>query len=210
MTDPPPRASRCGMPILQHRNTDLRLTSWTRCHASSDVSRTEASSFGEIPALLKRMSMPPNRATVSSYMRVTSASLVTSAWTYMPPISPVVCSPASSARSTTHTSAPSSANRTAVSRPMPLAPPVMTATLPARRAAMGSPLRRDEHGLDLGVVLQRVGSELAPTPDCLKPPNGVCTRTELLELTDRLPDSTPRATRSARPESRVQIEPERP
>ena len=54
------------MPCLQHRNTDLRLTSCTRCHASSDVSSTDASSGGEMPALLKSTSMRPNFACVRS------------------------------------------------------------------------------------------------------------------------------------------------
>ncbi len=49
-----------------------------------------------------------------------------------------------------------------------------------------------------------------PKPDCLKPPNGVETRTELFELTERTPVSSARATRSARAPSRVQIEPESP
>ena len=49
-----------------------------------------------------------------------------------------------------------------------------------------------------------------PKPDCFIPPNGVETRTELFELTDRTPASTARATRSARAPSRVQIEPESP
>ncbi len=49
-----------------------------------------------------------------------------------------------------------------------------------------------------------------PKPDCLKPPNGVATRTELFELTESTPASTARATRSARAPSRVQIEPESP
>src|SRR6476619_1399549 len=54
------------------------------------------------------------------------------------------------------------------------------------------------------------GPSSRPSPDCLKPPNGVEYRTEECELTERLPDSTPRATRSARPTSRVQIDPDRP
>ena len=41
----------------------------------------------------------------------------------------------------------------------------------------------------------------------MKPPNGVWYRTDECELTERLPLSTPRATRNARPTSRVQIEP---
>ena len=42
------------------------------------------------------------------------------------------------------------------------------------------------------------------------PPNGVCTRTELFELTDSTPVSSARATRRARAPSRVQIDPDRP
>src|SRR5205807_4204102 len=52
ITDPPPRSSRCGMPCLQHRYTPFVLTSCTRCQASGSVSRIDASSAGEIPALL--------------------------------------------------------------------------------------------------------------------------------------------------------------
>jgi hypothetical protein len=44
----------------------------------------------------------------------------------------------------------------------------------------------------------------------LKPPNGVQYRTEECEFTDRLPLSTARATRMARPTSLVQIEPDSP
>jgi hypothetical protein len=47
-------------------------------------------------------------------------------------------------------------------------------------------------------------------PDCLKPPNGVVTRTEVFELTESVPASSARATRRALAPSRVQIEPERP
>ena len=52
ITEPPPRSSRYGMPCLQQRKTPFVLTSWTRCHASTLVSRTDASSPGEMPALL--------------------------------------------------------------------------------------------------------------------------------------------------------------
>jgi hypothetical protein len=44
----------------------------------------------------------------------------------------------------------------------------------------------------------------------LTPPNGVQYRTDELEFTLRLPVSTPRDTRIARPRSLVQIEPDRP
>ena len=54
MTEPPPVSSRCGIPCLQHRKTDLRLTSCTRCHASSEVSSTEASSSGGDPGVVEQ------------------------------------------------------------------------------------------------------------------------------------------------------------
>ena len=47
-------------------------------------------------------------------------------------------------------------------------------------------------------------------PERLKPPKGVQYRTDEWLFTDRLPASIPRAARSARPTSRVQIEPESP
>src|SRR3954467_15186306 len=52
ITEPPPRSSRYGIPYLQQRKTPFVFTSWTRCHASTDVSRIDASSAGEMPALL--------------------------------------------------------------------------------------------------------------------------------------------------------------
>ena len=60
MTDPPPLSSRCGMPCLQHRKTLRRLVACTRSQASRPVSSTEASSVGEMPALLKSTSMRPS------------------------------------------------------------------------------------------------------------------------------------------------------
>ena len=52
ITLPPPRSSRWGMPCLQQRNTPLVFTACTRSHASTLVSRIDASSSGEMPALL--------------------------------------------------------------------------------------------------------------------------------------------------------------
>src|SRR5687767_10593555 len=47
-------------------------------------------------------------------------------------------------------------------------------------------------------------------PDCLKPPKGVDTRTEVLELIETTPDSIARAVRTAFAPSRVHTEPESP
>ncbi len=52
ITEPPPRARRYGMPCLQQRKTPFVFTACTRSQASTPVSSTEASSLGEIPALL--------------------------------------------------------------------------------------------------------------------------------------------------------------
>ncbi len=68
MTEPrsgPSLRSSSGMPCLQQRKTLRRLTDWTRSQASSVVSRTEPSSFGEMPALLNRTSIRPKRSRAS-------------------------------------------------------------------------------------------------------------------------------------------------
>ncbi|CFS51580.1 Uncharacterised protein [Mycobacterium tuberculosis] len=43
----------------QHKYTDFRLTSCTRCHAASSVFSIRLSSGGEMPALLNAISMRP-------------------------------------------------------------------------------------------------------------------------------------------------------
>src|SRR5918995_3919711 len=90
----------------------------------------------------------------------------------MPSTSDAVSLPGSSARSATHTLAPSSAKRRAVSRPMPLAAPVMTATLPSRRPGISGLLRGDVDVLHLGVVVESVRAELAPDAGLLHPAEG--------------------------------------
>src|SRR4051812_16548578 len=154
ITEPPPASSRWGIPCLQHRKTDLRLTSCTRCHASSDVSSTEPSSVGEIPALLKSTSTRPSSARTRAYMSRTAASSVTSTWSESSPGAPA-------ARSTPATRAPSRANASALAEPIPPDAPVITQTLPSRRRANSAPLGRVVHRLRLAVMLDRVRAELA-------------------------------------------------
>src|SRR5918997_5694683 len=96
----------------------------------------------------------------------------------MPSMSEAVSCPGSSARSATHTRAPSSAKRRAVSRPMPLAAPVITATLPSRRMLVV--LRGQVDVLYFGVVVEGVRTELASdsrlfeaTEGCADPDGGV-------------------------------------
>src|SRR5215212_4530913 len=92
----------------------------------------------------------------------------------MPSTLSAVSLPGSSARSATQTRAPSSAKRFAVSRPMPLAPPVMTATFPSRRPGMSALLRGDVDVLYLGVVVEGVRTELAPDAGLLHPAERRC------------------------------------
>src|SRR5215208_2245872 len=79
----------------------------------------------------------------------------------MPSISEAVSCPGSSARSATQTLAPSSAKRRAVSRPMPPAPPVTTATFPCRRPGISGLLRGQIDVLYLRVVVEGVRAELS-------------------------------------------------
>src|SRR5215217_1817676 len=92
----------------------------------------------------------------------------------MPSISEAVSCPGSSARSAMQTLAASSAKRLAVSRPMPPAPPVTTATLPLRRPGMLILLRGHEDVFYLGVVVQGVRAELAPHARLLHPAKRCC------------------------------------
>src|SRR5215212_8037641 len=62
--------------------------------------------------------------------------------------------------------------RRAVSRPMPPAAPVMTATFPLRRPAISVLLRGEVDVLYLGVIVERVRAELASDAGLLHPPKG--------------------------------------
>jgi len=89
-----------------------------------------------MPALLTRMSSLPNAATAACTAACQSLSLVTSiltkrAWPPALVMWSTTSRPSASSRSATTTFAPSCAKIVASLRPMPLAPPVMSATLPA-------------------------------------------------------------------------------
>src|SRR5215208_947124 len=88
----------------------------------------------------------------------------------MPSTSEAVSFPGSSTRSAMHTRAPSSAKRRAVSRPMPPAPPVTTATFPSRRPGISVLLRGQVDVLYFGVVVECVRAQFAPYPGLLHPP----------------------------------------
>src|ERR671913_2237306 len=90
----------------------------------------------------------------------------------MPSISEAVSCPGSSARSATHTRAPSSAKRRTVSRPMPPAPPVTTATFPSRRPGISVLLRGQVDVLYLRVVVEGVRAELSSDAGLLETAEG--------------------------------------
>src|SRR5215210_9324179 len=89
----------------------------------------------------------------------------------MPSTSEAVSCPGSSARSAMQTRAPSSAKRRAVSRPMPPAPPVTTATFPSRRPGI-SVLRGQVDVLYLRVVVEGVRAELTSDAGLLETAEG--------------------------------------
>src|SRR6266704_692073 len=183
ITDPLPCRCMYGITCLQHRYTEVRLTSWTRRQASRPVVSTESSSGGEMPALLNATSTRPCRAVTDSYICCTSSSLDTSAAMNMPSVSAATALPAASSMSTATTLAPSAASLRALARPMPLPAPVMTATRSCKRCMVrltprclsirainrGLSIGGDKDGHDLGEGVRRVGPELAAQAGLLEP-----------------------------------------
>ena len=119
------------------------------CQSASVVSSTGAAEA--MPALEMQMSTPPNFQALSRKPAITASSRVTSTQAAGDDVGAVflacssVSAPASASRSMSQstTQAPSSMSRRAVARPMPPAPPVISATRPAS----GFRLR---HALQLG------------------------------------------------------------
>ena len=115
---------------------------------TSSIGR-HSSGFASMPlrmkmaALFTRMWTAPNAATASAAIRVTLGSSETSVCTKSArPPAFLICSwasrPVASSRSAITTAAPSSANNSAVARPIPAPAPVMTATFPFKRFMAGS------------------------------------------------------------------------
>src|SRR6478672_3115418 len=96
-----------------------------------------------MPALLNRTSYRPWRSTPAATARATASSSVTSATALdacSAPSSPTAASSLPSSIPTRCTRAPSTTNSRAVARPIPLSPPVISATLSSSRA-IAPPLR---------------------------------------------------------------------
>src|SRR5437763_1170621 len=103
-----------------------------------------------MPALLTRTPIPPPRSITSAVAAVTAAASVTSTFWKVPALSLL------SWTSQTATRAPAAANRRAVARPMPVAPPVTMTTRPVKAALPA--LGRPGGGLGRGGLLLLAGA----------------------------------------------------
>src|SRR5258708_6802556 len=132
----------CGTSALLLRNTPVRLISSTCFQSARGYSQVVV--LGPvIPALQTRTSTRPRSRTVSSRARHTSVSSLTSTrrvWV-CPPIAFAPAASALSSRSHRLTRAPEAARRCAIAKPMPAAPPVMTALRPFRSSWFIDPPR---------------------------------------------------------------------
>src|SRR5262245_13867809 len=123
---------------LQVRKTDFVLTAKVRSQSSSVLLVKGIPGGPAAPALFTRISILPNVSRVRSIMVFTSAALVTSVFRAntlrpSPFTSPATFSAFSTWISGMAMSAPSRAIASAIPRPIPLPPPVTTATFPASR-----------------------------------------------------------------------------
>src|SRR5437762_6746089 len=133
---PPPHFRNSGNTALDIRNGPFTLTVITRSHSSSLIPSTVDTC--SVPALFTSTFTRPNRSTVpftarsTSRARLTSHSIANPApsrlWTSL-----ITCRSFSRRRPATATLAPSRANARAIARPIPVPPPVMSATLPESR-----------------------------------------------------------------------------
>src|SRR6266849_1129362 len=132
------RSMKYGVIALQVRKTDFVLTVKVRSQSSSLLFVNGMPGGPAAPALLTRMSILPNVSRVRSTIVLTSAALVTSVFMARtlrpsPLTSPATFSAFSTWMSGIATSAPSRAIASTMPRPIPLPPPVTTATLPSSR-----------------------------------------------------------------------------
>src|SRR5262245_52455704 len=132
--DPPPARRRAGMAALVPRKTPLAFTSITRSHSAAVVSSSRPAP--PTPALLTSTSSFPKRRSAVATARSQSLSLVTSSLTNTasPPLAPIpaaTAAPSASRMSPMTIRAPSCAKSRASTAPIPRAPPLIRATLPA-------------------------------------------------------------------------------
>src|SRR5262249_54170839 len=131
---PPPASRIAGTPCFMPRNTPLAFTPMSASNAAVLV--MSGSKVPLIPALLTSRSSFPNAETVAATAACQSDSLVTSSFTNRawPPAAAIFSTTwraSNSSTSATTTRAPSRAKIVASLCPIPLAPPVISATFPA-------------------------------------------------------------------------------
>src|SRR5438552_4513708 len=163
-----------GAIALHVRNTDFVLTAKARSQSSSVLFVNGMPGVDPAPALLTRMSIFPSVSRVRSIMALTSAELVTSAFiaTTLRPsalTSPATFSAFSTWMSGIAMSAPSRAIASRMPRPMPLPPPVTTATLPASRMRSPSIYNRCPGGTHDSTPAQKPQLVRAQRPRRLRP-----------------------------------------
>src|SRR5579864_2989902 len=143
MMTPPPALRNTGTTAWQPRNTPLTLTAKARSNSSSPISSIGLLMW-VVPALLTRMSRPPNADSVSATAAAKSAFLVTSQAIAMAllPMARAAAFAASTLMSASVTRAPSRAKVSAMHLPMPDPAPVTRAVLPSRRIFL-APSRHD-------------------------------------------------------------------
>ncbi len=133
---PPPHFRNSGSTARDTRNGPFTFTVITRSHSSSLIPSTVDTC--SVPALFTSTFSRPNRSTVPLTARSMSRALVTSHsianpappcfWTSL-----ITSRSFSNRRPATATLAPSRANASAIARPIPVPPPVISATLPESR-----------------------------------------------------------------------------
>ena len=144
------------------------------------VTRMESSSGGEIPALLNAMSIRPKALSVASYIAATSSSAVTSAWMNRPPTSSAAALPGLAVEVDDGDLGPLGGQPAGGGQP-DAAPGPGDDGDPVQQALHGSVMPRllSHSSVAMKTFLVSVNASRAsgpssrPSPDCLKPPNGV-------------------------------------
>jgi hypothetical protein len=130
MTRPNPRLIIGGIRARQSRKALVRFTESIRSQTSSVV--RSKGMLSEAPALLTSTSTWSSRARSSSSPAAMEARSVTSMRRAKPRVAAATSSISAWVLPVTTTRAPPSVKRSAIARPMPRPPPVMSASLPSR------------------------------------------------------------------------------
>src|SRR6266851_640988 len=169
---PPPHFRNSFSAARDIRNGPFTFTIITRSHSSSVMLSTVETCSA--PALFTSTFSRPNCLTVSRTARSTSLSRVTSHSTAeaLPPsffTSPVTARSFSGRRPAKATLAPSRANARAIARPIPVPPPLISATFPESRVTLfGAPASNRDAAAPRSCA-GRVGATLASGSLARKP-----------------------------------------